>query len=202
MWRTTNGFSSFPFVYNWRKVERATSVIHCAPLLEGKSSDVFTLCSINIYVKVNSVCQERLQISKSSLPAWAGHPQVLRSQTHSFAQPVTHETRDCTQINFSLLVQMCVLHILPCSFASALVLPWVLYVSSILSNSHVSFRATWCLRTRTTSCSLTWFRRWWSTTRWSASAWSRPWDTPSSPASTGAAPAAAARVSSLKIKSP
>lgn len=62
------------------------------------------------------------------------------------------------------------------------------------------YRTTCCPRTRATSSCLTWSRRWWSTTRPSASAWSRPWDTPSSPASTGAAPVA--RVAAQKIKSP
>lgn len=69
---------------------------------------------LNIYVKANSevsVCQEQLQISKSSLPACAGHPAVPRSQTHSLAQfslcsklPVTQNnlTRLHSKINFGI----------------------------------------------------------------------------------------------------
>lgn len=43
MERTTNGFSSFSFVYNWRKVQRATSVTRCAPSLEAKV-ETYLLC--------------------------------------------------------------------------------------------------------------------------------------------------------------
>lgn len=89
MEKTTNSFSSSPSVYNWRKVQ--FSAVNSKPHLwptalhswRQKFRHIYFL-PLNIYVKANSevsVCQEQLQISKSSLPACAGHPAALSSQT-------------------------------------------------------------------------------------------------------------------------